>query len=124
MNKTYLEQYTELMSKPKEFTVEFYKEYEGEGGYWNVYDEWVSGETVHEVVEKKTFSTIESALHFADVVQERILNEERKRYADARWLSESNFRFGDTDNNQIIYAHINWGGSSYKMVLDYNIIQD
>lgn len=124
-SKTYLEQYTEFMSAEKMFTVKFYEEYEGEGGYWNCYDKWVSGPTERDIVEEKTFSTIESALHYADAMQEWILNEEKTRAKrdDIYWMSEFNYNFHAKHNHQLIYAHINWCGSNYKMTLTYNIVE-
>lgn len=133
-SKTYLEQYEDFMKSEKTFTVKFYKEYEGEGGYWDYRDMWVSGETVREVVVEKTFSTIESALQFADMTQKTILDEEQtrrdeldKKYGgstiEVYWQSEFNFKFNDPNNHQLIHAYINWGGSDYKMDLTYNIIE-
>lgn len=132
--KTYLEQYEDFMKLEKVFTVKFYKEYEGEGGYWDYRDMWVSGGTVREVVVEKTFSTIESALHFADVTQKMILDEEQTRRDESYgkfgretveifWMSEFNFSFHNPNNHQLIHAYINWGGSSYKMDLTYNTIE-
>ena len=133
-SKTYLEQYEDFMKSEKTFTVKFYKEYEGEGGYWDYRDMWVSGKTVREIVVEKTFSTIESALQFADMTQKTILDEEQtrsdeldKKYGgstiEVYWQSEFNFKFNDPNNHQLIHAYINWGGPDYKMDLTYNIIE-
>lgn len=126
-SKSYLEQYNDFIKPKKTFTVKFYREYEGDGGYWNYYDEWVSGPTVRDIIVEKTFDNLETALGFADTVQETILSQEKEKCnsdkIDMYWMSEFSFNFHNPNNHDLIYAHINWGGSDKKMVLTYNIIE-
>lgn len=117
---SYLNLYRSYHRAKKDFIVEFYKRYEGKGGYWNAVDEWVSGEAVHETVCEKHFDDLESALKFADEMQEEILKEERKRATgwkpeDIFWLSEFRINTNNSSKWDLIEAQINWGGSTYRM---------
>ena len=127
--KSYLERYKHFVSSPKTYTVEFFKEYEGKGGYWDYRDMWIDGPTIHETCYIKTFDTIEDALAYADLKQKEILELEKEREKknslsykgidNIHWISEPKFSF-DESHTDLIYAHINWGGSSYYMKLSYS----
>lgn len=140
-NTTYLALYKKFIKSDKIFTVKFYKEYEGEGGFWDLCDIYVSGPTKQEIINEKTFNTIEAALKFADDEQARILFQEKEKHKKMcmefhseeesiemtnklYWMSEFNFNFHNLNNHNLIYAHINWRGSNYHMVITYNIIEN
>lgn len=123
---SYLDTYKNFIGLNKVFFVKFYKEYEGDGGYWNAQDNWVSGDIVCDTLVEQKFYSIEDALKFADYKQDEFLNQEQfraEKHSDywkenkLSWMSNFNIKNVDSKHWEFIQARINWGGSNIRMLM-------